>query len=719
METLIYNDELLLSNAEKQRQPPKTPPKHNELQYTQPNSYEFFSPPSRRMLNSESSCSSKTPPLSPGSKNSRKFSSPNTRVNLSPSRGLRLIDTNIVVDLNKKSPLKSPGKSLLSSLPTQQIAEILRSPEKFPLQTAPQSMTISMEIDKENANAFKNLSINLFKDNMQKEDGEKTPELLPSLGKSDSSIVVVNNDPLSLGSSIIVHSTSVNTNVSIHSSPVSSPLNSAFSASTLTSSSASQRRHRRARSEEPGIITSDSEWKRSRETASTKVPSKAIPQFYFPKDSLATKEKEKSKLQQTLLSARSVFGSNGVLTIANCKNLCSACGLPACFSGELFESLDSQNKGTVTFAQFARFWSEFTAAHPDNHSRTFALLSKSGEDLIPSDFLSIIFDIIKTHPGLEFLQGSPQFQERYVETIIIRIFYTIDRARRGKISLKDYKKSNLLQVLFAVESAADVNEITDYFSYKHFYVLYCRFWELDKEHKGIISKRELIQHDDGSVSTRMLDRILRGHGRLDKDNVTLRGNSTVRSRAKAMQMNYEDFCWFLLSEEDKTTETAIEYWFRLLDMDSDGIISLFELEFFYEEQMLRLRQMQMESLSFEDSICQIIDYINPKNPPFITVNDIKKSKLSTQFFNALFNFNKFIIQESKDPSTIRLERERPPMSDWNRYAEEEYDIMAAAEAAQANEEEEDEDEDEENARRGGLFDSLSSSSSDSEGETMF
>jgi hypothetical protein len=27
-------------------------------------------------------------------------------------------------------------------------------------------------------------------------------------------------------------------------------------------------------------------------------------------------------------------------------------------------------------------------------------------------------------------------------------------------------------------------------------------------------------------------------------------------------MGYEDFVWFILSEEDKTTDTALEYWFR-------------------------------------------------------------------------------------------------------------------------------------------------------------
>jgi hypothetical protein len=30
----------------------------------------------------------------------------------------------------------------------------------------------------------------------------------------------------------------------------------------------------------------------------------------------------------------------------------------------------------------------------------------------------------------------------------------------------------------------------------------------------------------------------------------------------AGKMGYEDFVWFILSEEDKTTDTAIEYWFR-------------------------------------------------------------------------------------------------------------------------------------------------------------
>ena len=33
-------------------------------------------------------------------------------------------------------------------------------------------------------------------------------------------------------------------------------------------------------------------------------------------------------------------------------------------------------------------------------------------------------------------------------------------------------------------------------------------------------------------------------------------------------MNYEDFVWFMLSEEDKTTIRSITYWFKVIDLDS-------------------------------------------------------------------------------------------------------------------------------------------------------
>ena len=48
------------------------------------------------------------------------------------------------------------------------------------------------------------------------------------------------------------------------------------------------------------------------------------------------------------------------------------------------------------------------------------------------------------------------------------------------------------------------------------------------------------------------------------------------------KMGYEDFVWFILSEEDKTTDTAIDYWFKCADLDCDGVVRPREMWFFYE-----------------------------------------------------------------------------------------------------------------------------------------
>lgn len=48
-------------------------------------------------------------------------------------------------------------------------------------------------------------------------------------------------------------------------------------------------------------------------------------------------------------------------------------------------------------------------------------------------------------------------------------------------------------------------------------------------------------------------------------------------------MGYEDFVWFMLSEEDKTTPRSLNYWFSIIDLDHNEVITPHEMEYFYEE----------------------------------------------------------------------------------------------------------------------------------------
>ena len=49
-----------------------------------------------------------------------------------------------------------------------------------------------------------------------------------------------------------------------------------------------------------------------------------------------------------------------------------------------------------------------------------------------------------------------------------------------------------------------------------------------------------------------------------------------------------------------------------MDLDGDGVLSLFELVYFYEEVLQRLLDLDIDCLSVENTVCQILDMINPR-----------------------------------------------------------------------------------------------------------
>jgi len=77
-------------------------------------------------------------------------------------------------------------------------------------------------------------------------------------------------------------------------------------------------------------------------------------------------------------------------------------------------------------------------------------------------------------------------------------------------------------------------------------------------------------------------------------------------------MAYEDFIYFMLSEEDKANERSVRYWFRCLDLDGDNVLKTMELRHFYSEQQNRLACLGHEVVPFADMLCQMLDMIKPK-----------------------------------------------------------------------------------------------------------
>lgn len=330
----------------------------------------------------------------------------------------------------------------------------------------------------------------------------------------------------------------------------------------------------------------------------------------------------------------------------------------------------------VNEEQFMAYYDTRCAGY-SKEARLFNALLEPGATrnyLIPNDFKPLLRALLTCHQGLAFLHSTPEFQQRYSETVIERIYFGCTRQHNGRLTLQDIRRSKLLDTLMVVDEEEDINKERRYFSYEHFYVLYCRFWELDANHDLQIDREDLMRYGSHSLTYRIVDRIFGGFAR------------PLDTPENPGYMSYTDFIWFCLSEEDKTSETAIDYWFRCVDMDGDGLITMYDMEFFYKEQLHRMECFGHEPVQIRDILCQLLDMIKPNvQPPVIRRRDLKRCRLAGNFFNVLFNLNKFFAIEARDPLQIRQEHATPELTDWDRFAALEYLRLSAEEEGEEDE----------------------------------
>ncbi|KAL7309024.1 hypothetical protein PS15m_011156 [Mucor circinelloides] len=227
--------------------------------------------------------------------------------------------------------------------------------------------------------------------------------------------------------------------------------------------------------------------------------------------------------------------------------------------------------------------------------------------------------------------------------------------------LSQFRKSNFTSMIQNLGPHIDLNNTRDCFSYKHFYVLYCKFWVLDDDHDLIISENNLANYNDGLLSKRLTRQIMQ-HGRIP----AFARENTLKPSSETRTLTYIDYIWFLMSETDKSTPVAIEYWFRCMDDDGDGIITTFDLEEYWEEQEKKLFEMiegyAEDIIRFDDLICQLNDLIRPQIPGQFRLSDLKRNGIiAERFFDTFLNIEKFQIHDTYQGlirANQQLEREK-------------------------------------------------------------
>uniref|UniRef100_A0A183CLJ3 EF-hand domain-containing protein n=1 Tax=Globodera pallida TaxID=36090 RepID=A0A183CLJ3_GLOPA len=285
-----------------------------------------------------------------------------------------------------------------------------------------------------------------------------------------------------------------------------------------------------------------------------------------------------------------VYSKRAVFDACCCSNGLPVLPILASTLGDVAEGAEKAEgvaRGVpIDFNQFCVYWNRMISEAHDEASRfvfTLSAVRHSHQSLTPpqqrhilsEDFVPMMMDLILTHPGLHFLKEAPQFYSRYADVVIVRIFWNVNRSWTGKISANELRRSNFLQTFRMLDEVQDINKVTDFFSYEHFYVTYCKFWELDTDHDMIISRDDMRRHCNGALTDRIIDRIFSAAViRTPPEQRTVPQPMGPIRQQPIEAIGFEDFVCFLLAEEDKRHPTSIEYWFRCIDLDGDGQISL-------------------------------------------------------------------------------------------------------------------------------------------------
>ena len=85
------------------------------------------------------------------------------------------------------------------------------------------------------------------------------------------------------------------------------------------------------------------------------------------------------------------------------------CGFPKFFRNVLFDRIDSAKAGKISKPVFTNFFKR-ELEKLDIKKRMFKIIGKPGAEFLTNDDFKPLFRmLLETHPGLDFLQATPEF----------------------------------------------------------------------------------------------------------------------------------------------------------------------------------------------------------------------------------------------------------------------------------------------------------------------
>lgn len=247
-----------------------------------------------------------------------------------------------------------------------------------------------------------------------------------------------------------------------------------------------------------------------------------------------------------------------------------------------------------------------------------------------SDLENYIFELIPTLPQLEVLEKS--FYSFYVCTAVRKFFFFLDPLRTGRVKITEILASGFLDQLIELrdEELSKEHLEANWFSAQSALRVYGQYLNLDEDHNGMLSKQELSRYGSGTLTDVFLDRVF-------QECVTYGG-----------EMDYKSYLDFVLALENRGEPQALQYIFKILDIDHKDFLNAFDLNFFFRAIQSQLKRYGHEPVPLRDIQDEIYDMIKPANPFAITLTDLIHSGHGETVINILIDLNSFWSHENRE-----------------------------------------------------------------------
>ncbi|KAL1832545.1 hypothetical protein ACET3Z_002196 [Daucus carota] len=246
-------------------------------------------------------------------------------------------------------------------------------------------------------------------------------------------------------------------------------------------------------------------------------------------------------------------------------------------------------------------------------------------------------------PNLAQLRDMPEaFIETYCRIAAHKFFFFCDPQRRGKACIKKVLLSNALQELMELhqeseEEVTDTEQAENWFSLTSAQRICDMFMALDKDMNGTLSKQELREYADGTLTDIFIERAFDEHIRRGKNGG---GNSR--------EMDFENFLDFLLALENKDTQEGLTYLFRCLDLHGRGFLTTADIHTLFRDVHQKWIDGGNYELCIEDVRDEIWDMVKPADPLRITLADLLSCKQGGTVASMLIDVRGFWAHDNRE-----------------------------------------------------------------------